>query len=282
MELPVDEAKAQVREAARQAAPWVERLARLGYAARGVVYFVVGLLAVRAAFGSGRPAGPGGALETILRQPLGRVLLGVVALGLAGYALWRLVQAVLDPEHKGSDGKGLLKRAGSALSGVLYAGVALAAARMALGSPGGGDGGDGEARHWTAVLLQQPAGRWLVALVGAGIAAYGAYQLYRVHASSPTKRLDVARLDPRARQWLERGGRLGWAARGVVFGVMGIFVVRAALQYDPGEARGLQGALRTLQEQAYGPWLLGVVGMGLMAYGVFELVKARYRRIRPG
>lgn len=274
------EAQRHGRAAAREAAPWVEKLARLGYAAKGVVYLIIGGIAARAAFGSGeRVQGSQGALQTILEQPFGRFLLALVALGLAGYALWRFVQAGLDPEHGGrTDGGGAAKRVGYAISGVIHAGLALAAARMVMGR--GGGGGDRTA-DWTATLMRQPAGRWLVAAVGLGIMAYGAYALYRAYQVKLSERLDLSRMSPAARTWAVRSGRAGIAARGVVFAIMGFFLLRAALRSNPGEARGLDGALQALQQQSYGPWLLGLVAIGLVGYGIYQLVEARYRRIQP-
>lgn len=273
------EAQRHGRAAAREAAPWVEKLARMGYGAKGIVYLIIGGIAARAAFGSGeRVEGSRGALRTILEQPFGKLLLGLVALGLAGYALWRFVQAGLDPEHKGTDGGGVAKRAGYAISGVIHAGLALAALRMVAGR--GGGGGD-RTDDWTATLMRQPMGRWLVAAVGLGIIGYGLYALYRAYAVKLSKQLDLSRMSPTAREWAVRSGRAGIAARGVVFAVMGFFLLLAALRSNPAEARGLDGALRALQEQAYGPWLLGLVALGLVGYGIYQLVEARYRRIQP-
>lgn len=269
------------RRAVREAAPWVVRLARFGYAARGVVYVIVGVLAARAAMGSGgRVEGTRGALAEVLRQPGGRILLGLMAVGLAGYAVWRVVQAALDPEGKGSDGKGIVQRLGYALSGVVHAGLALAAARMALRNSSSGSGGDGTVT-WTARLMEAPAGRWLVALVGIGFAAYGVYQLVRAIKSDLAKRLDLSRMRVRTREWAVRAAKAGVAARGVVFLIIAWFLVQAAIDYDPGEARGLQGALEALRSTPAGPWLLGAVAVGLVGYGLFEIVKARFRRIRP-
>lgn len=276
----------QARRAEHQAAPWIEWLARLGYAAKGLVYIIIGGIAVQAALGQGdQVTGSEGALQSIARQPFGRVMLAIVALGLAGYALWRLVQAIRDPEHKGSDAKGIATRVGYAISGLIHAGLALAAGRLVFGSGSGGGGGGGGAEGGvdsrTAMLMQQPFGPWLVGLVGLGIAAYGAYQLYRAYASDPAKRLSLTGMGATAREWVIRSARLGYAARGVVFGIIGFLLIQAARHFDPSDAVGLGGALRTLQEQSYGPWLLGAVAVGLVAYGIFELVKARYRRIHP-
>lgn len=283
-QIPTSTAQAgqQARNAEHEAAPWVEWLARLGYAAKGIVYMVIGGIALQAALGQGdQTTGSEGALEAITRQPLGRVMIGLVALGLFGYALWKLVQAIRDPEHKGTDAKGNVARVGFGISGIVHAALALEAARLALGS-GMGDGSESGADSRTAMLMEQPFGRWLVGLLGLGILAYGAYELYRAYAVDIAKRLHLSgELDPDTRRWVVRSGRLGHAARGVVFGIIGYFLIQAALHYNPQEARGLGDALRALQGESYGPWLLGLVALGLMAYGFFSLVKSRYRRIQP-
>lgn len=267
------------KRAVRGAAPWIQRFAHVGFAAKGLVYLIIGALALQAALGRGGQATDSeGAMRTILRQPYGWVLLLVVAIGLAGYAIWRFVQAGIDPEGAGADTRGAAKRAGYAISGVLHAGLALEAARMAFGL-GAGRSGDAGPQDWTAQVLAQPLGRWVVVAVGLGIAAFGLAELIRAYRTDLPKQLDLARLGPSARDWVVRLGRWGMAARGVVFGGVGGFLVRAALTHDSSEAKGLGGALQSLDAQAYGPWLLGLVATGLMAFGLFELVQARYRRI---
>lgn len=266
------------------AATWIERLARLGFAARGIVYTAVGVIAGQAAFRAGtRVTDTEGAMATLVRQPLGQVLLGVIALGLIGYALWMLVQALLDPERVGSDLKGIARRIGFAGVAVIHAGLAIAAIRLLLpgGESGEVAGGDENAVTWTALLMSQPYGRWLVGAVGAGIAIFGLHQLHCAYTIKLGERLNLSRLGSRTREWFIRLGRLGLAARGVVFGVIGWLLIQAARRFDPSEAVGLGGALETLAEQAYGPWLLGGVAVGLIGYGLLELIKAHYRRIQP-
>lgn len=277
------------KAAAREAAPWIRWLARLGYAAKGVVYTIIGVLALKTAVSSApdRPEGSSGALRAILEQPMGRVLLGVVAVGLVGYVLWRAVQALLDPEHKGSDLKGIARRIGFAISGVLYGAVAYQAVVLMgwAGSGGGGSGGGGDTRaeDWTATVMQVPLGRWAVGLTGVGVILFGLFELYRGWKQDVVKHLNLSGADPEVRRNVERLGRAGMLARGVVFLVMGWFLVRAALEYDPQEAHGLAESLAALQGETYGPWLLGGVAVGLIAYGLFQLAKARYRVIRtPG
>lgn len=274
-----DDVQNSAKRAVRGAAPWIQRLARIGFAAKGLVYLIIGALALDAALGRGGQATDSeGALLTILRQPYGWVLLVVVAIGLAGYAIWRFVQASLDPESMGGDSKRVGERVGYAISGVIHAGLALEAGRMASGF-GAARSGDSGPQDWTALVLAQPLGRWVVAAVGLGILAFGLLELVRAYRTDLPKQLDLSRLGHSARVWVVRLGRMGMAARGVVFAVIGGFLIRAALAYDSSQARGLGGALQSLHEQAHGPWLLGLVAIGLIAFGMFELVQARYRRI---
>ena len=275
----VDTAARLARQAPAEAAPWVGRLARLGYAAKGVVYTLVGGLALAAAFGErGQAEGADGALASVIGAPFGRALLGVIAFGLVGHVVWRLVQAGLDPEGCGTDAKGLAKRAGHALSAASYSALALEAARLARGI-GGGAGGD-SASHWTARALDLPLGRVVVGLVGVSVAAYGVAQGIKAVRSDVCKKLDLSGLSAQARTNVEWTGRAGLAARGVVFVLVGGFLLSAAWQERAAEARGLDGVLRVLEGQPYGPVLLGVVALGLAAYGVFQIVQVRYRTIQ--
>jgi hypothetical protein len=257
----------------------VEHAARAGFAAKGAVYIIIGVLATQAAFGSGgQVTDSSGALETVLRQPLGHFLLIVLAVGLLGYALWRVVTAVTDPEGKGSDAKGIAIRIGYAFRALVYGALGVEALRLAL-SLGGSGGTNDEAEHWTARALALPAGRWLVGMAGAGVILYGLYQLRRAQTGDIRKRLDLRELGPEAARWVIRVGQVGVAARAVVFAVVGGFLVRAALENDAQEAGGLGEALRELGSSSYGPWLLGLTALGLVAYGCWQLVRSRYRRI---
>ncbi|HEX6370413.1 MAG TPA: DUF1206 domain-containing protein [Longimicrobium sp.] len=270
------EVKHHARRAEHRASPSVQRLARLGYAAKGVVYLIIGGIAAQAAFSPAEQVeGMEGAMATILEQPFGKVLLGIVALGLAGFVLWRVVQAVRDPEHTGGGMKRAAERIGYAISGVLYAALTLEAVRMLRGSGGGGGG----TQHWTAVVMEKPFGRIAVGLAGLGIAAYGIYQIVKAFKSDLDKRLNLEGSAVATRRRVLALARAGTASRGVVFAIIGWLVIKAAMQYDPAEAQGLRGALVTLREVAYGPYLLAAVALGLMAYGISQLVKARYRVI---
>jgi hypothetical protein len=267
----------QARRTVRGAQSWIEPLGRFGYAAKGIVYAIVGVLAALAAFGvGGALTGSEGALQWIIQLPFGQILLGVIAVGLIGYAIWRWVQALMDTERNGSDLKGLSKRAGYFISGLVYAALALTAARMALGT---GDGGGNTRQDWTAWLLAQPFGPWLVGAVGLAIIGVGVFQFYKAYTAKFREKLKTGEMNRDEESWITWLGRFGFAARGVVFCIIGGFLIVAARQADPSETRGLSGALGALAAQPYGPWLLAIVALGLVAYGIFMVALARYRRM---
>ncbi|HET9039816.1 MAG TPA: DUF1206 domain-containing protein [Gemmatimonadales bacterium] len=258
-------------------ARWVDRFARAGYAAKGVVYLLIGVLAVQAAAGAGgRTTGTSGALHVLLRQPFGRGILALVAVGLAGYAAWRLYCAAVDPKHPGRrDWKRAAVRVGYSLSALVHGGLAWQAARLALGQSGGG--GDGQTDQRTAQLMAVPFGQWLVGILALGVVAYGVAQIVKgvrgrgVEATQGT--------DLQMQRALERAAQIGLIARGIVFGMMGLFLGRAALQHDPSEAGGLKEALQELARQPYAPVLLGGVALGLAAYGAYQLALARWAAV---
>src|SRR5919199_4559830 len=285
MKDPKQQAKQLMKGARREAAehnvsPWIERLARFGYATKGAVYTLVGILALGVATGmGGRTTSPPGALQIIGSQrPFGQILLIGVTIGLAGYALWRLIQAVADPDREGYDIRGIARRIGHGVAAVGYGGLALTAARLMLASGGGG----GSPRDWTAWLLSWPFGQVLVGGVGTGVVGYGLHQLYQAYKAEFQEYLKLGQMSDTEETWITRGGRFGLAARGVVFGIIGVFLIQAALRFNPSEAQGLGGALQELLRQPFGPWLLGIVALGLVAYGVLMLALAYYRQVASG
>lgn len=254
----------------------MEIMARLGYGARGIVYCLVGGLALLAAFGSGgQTGGSRSALQTLLSQPFGKAWLVAIALGLFGFAAWRVVEALTDADHRGTEWKALGVRAAHLISGGIYASLAVFAVNLALGA-GSGGGEDQAAQSWTAWLLSQPFGQWLVGFIGAAVAVTGAGFVWKGWRGDVMARLA---LPPGTERWVRPLGRLGYAARGVVFFIVGVFLILAALHSNSSEVRGLGGALQSVQGQPFGWILLGLVAAGLFAFGVFGLVQARYRHL---
>ena len=257
---------------------WVERLARFGYATKGVVYGLIGLLAVTAALTSGgKSTGTNGALRTIAAQPFGQFLLILIAVGLVGYAIWRFVQAIKDPDNKGTDAKGIASRIGYAISGLIYGALAFNAALLAIGSAS--SGGESSKQTWTARLLSQPFGQWLVGTVGAVIIGVGLYYIYKAYRIKFRKKLNLRELDYDQEKLIVNICRFGITARGVIFIMLGFFLIQAARQYDASEVQGLDGALQVVASQPYGKFLLAVVALGLVAYGIYMGVQSRYRVI---
>ncbi|HSK42031.1 MAG TPA: DUF1206 domain-containing protein [Arenibaculum sp.] len=257
-----------------------EWLARLGYLSRGVVYLIVGWFAMAAAVGAGRPTDTKGALREVLEQPFGRIMLATVALGLVGYALWRAMQAWLDLDDHGTEAKGLAIRGGLLTSSVIHAALAVFAASLALGWQGpagaGGGGTDDGTRDWTAWLLSQPFGPWLVGAVGIAVFGAAVGHFAKAYKASFLRHLKTK---PEAERMICLIGRIGLTAKGVVFLLTGSFFLLAAWRTDPSESGGLGKALLTLQAQPYGPWLLGLVAAGLFAFGMYSVIQGLYRRI---
>jgi len=267
-----------------QPAKWIERLARFGYATKGIVYMLVGLLAFQAAFNwGGQITGSRGAFRTIAAQPFGNVMLFLVGVGLFGYVVWRFVEAIRDPEHRDGGFSGVARRAAYFVSGLIYASLAIFALRIALGSTAGSSDGNGSSssQQGVATLLTQPFGQWLVGLVGVAIVAYGFYSFYKAYSTKFRRRLKLAQMSLKEEKWTTRIARFGLTAKGLVSVIIGYFFIQAARVSDPSQAQTTEGALQTLQQQPYGAWLMGLVALGLIAYGIHLEVQARYRRISP-
>ena len=273
---------AGVRTGARRAARsrWVEVLGRVGLLAQGVSFAIVGILALKLALGDGGKAtSRPGALKTLADEPLGKVLLVLLAIGFAGYAAWRLAQALFDRGGQGGDEKALAKRAGQAAKAALYLSLAAAAMSILVGGGSGTASGAGGEKKATAGVLGWPGGRWIVLAVGVAILVAAGFQAYRAVRRKFMDEIDESEMTEAARLLTERLGFVGLLARGVVFAIAGWFLIKAALDYDPQKAVGLGGALAKLANAPYGPWLLGLTAAGLTAFGAFCLAQARYRRV---
>ena len=256
---------------------WVERSGRFGLAMKGISYLLVAVLALKVAVGGGgQTEDRQGALQTVADEPFGWALILLVGLGFGCYALWRFVQAVFDRDDEGDDAEGIAKRTSDLAKGALYAVLAVATFGILAGSGGGGSQEEDKA---TAVVLDLPLGRWLVGLGGLAIVGAGAFNAYRAVSGSFRKELREEAMHAAARPWYIAFGVVGHLARAVVFALIGFFLLRAAWQYDPDEAIGLDEALQKLAGESYGAFLLGSVALGLAAYGLFCLVQARYRDV---
>ncbi|MGD1898833.1 MAG: DUF1206 domain-containing protein [Phormidesmis sp.] len=262
-------------------AKWIEALARFGYAAKGTIYALVGILAVQAAFNwGGKVTGTTGAFETIANQPFGKVMLFLIAVGLVGYVIWRAVAAIFDPEHDENGAKNVLRRLTYAVSALVYGSLAIAAFRIAL-SIYSSSGSSGVSYQQTAALLSQPFGRWLVGLVAASAVAYGFYCIYRGIKTKFRKKLKLSEMSQTEESWAIRIGRFGLISKGIVSTIVGYFFAQAARSSDASEAKNTAGALQVIQQQPFGAVLMGIIAFGMLAYGLHLIIQARYRRISP-
>lgn len=251
-------------------------LARLGFAARGLVYLLIAWFALDAALRGGETADNQGAIGSLADESFGPLLLVLIAAGLAGYALWRLAEAA---GLSGIDPKMLLKRGGLALSGAAHLVLAWAALSLALDPDTGGDPSpnDERARSWTAWLLDQPLGPVLVGAIAIGFLCGAGLQLRKAWKGDFA---DELRGDTPVPGYVCTAGRIGYGARALVFAITGLFFAAAAWRARASEAGGMADALGALQEQPGGSWLLAATGVGLGLFGLFSLIEARYRRIR--
>jgi uncharacterized membrane protein YidH (DUF202 family) len=250
-------------------------LGRLGLVAMGVSYGLVAVLAIKLALGEGgKTTDRSGALQTIAKDGFGRIVVILLAVGFAGYAIWRFAQAFFDRGDEGKNPKSLVKRVGYFGRGCIYAGLCATAVSVLLGARGGGN-----EKEETARVFDWPVGRWIVAAVGIGFAVAGLWNFFRGFTGRFKKDLRTGEMSQFEEKLVTVVGVVGVVSRGIVFALIGAFLLKAAIEYDPHEAIGIDGALRKLVDQDHGRVLLGVVAAGLLSFGVFCLFQARYRRV---
>lgn len=259
--------------------PWVESVERLGYLVRGLLYFIIGVLALQLALGAGgATADQTGAIAMIGSQPMGKALLIVTTVGLAGYSFWGFVRAFGDPLRRGTSLKGIVERIGFLISGLSYGILVIPTADFVLNRPVGGASA-GKPADLTAQLLSQPNGRWLVFAFALfwGAAAVG--QFYSAYTAHFARDFQTSTMSKEEFKLSKEIGRLGYAARGVVFGLSGWFIFESALTLDPRRAVGFDGVLLKLAQAPYGPLVLAVVAFGLVAFGVFSALCAKWIKV---
>ena len=261
----------------------MENLMRLGYMARGLVYVVIGMLAVQVALGTGGGfADPQGAIAFMGKTAFGKILLFVILAGLIGYGLWGFVRAITDPLHKGTDAKGIAERVGYALSGISYLFLALATYGLIAGGAPAASGGTqtSATQRIAGTVLAHPMGGWIVGLVAVLVIAVGILQISQGLQRKFDQTFIPYAVNSDKRKWLTRMGQFGTAARGLVFTLTGVFLLLAAYNHDASRAQGIDGVLGALQHQPAGPWLLGVVAIGLIAFGLYSIMSGVWLRLK--
>lgn len=252
------------------------RLAQAGLVGRGVLYCLVGILAVQLAFrgGSSQQASQWGALELLAQQPWGTFLVFLLGVFLLGYAAWRFTQFFTAKVPGDSEAKHVVRRASFVVRGVVYLGFAVLAIRTAFGSTGGNGGGQTELT--ARIMRDVPGGQTLIGLVGLVIIGVGLYQAYQAFTNNFMDELRQGEMSFTERTWTRRVGMAGYSARAIVYSLIGILVLRAAVTFNPQQAQGLGGALQEIAQHTAGPWILGLVALGLFLFGLYAMIRARY------
>jgi hypothetical protein len=255
----------------------LEGLARVGLIAYGVVYLLIGWLALQIAWGASasKSADTSGALRTLADQPFGKILLWLVALGLVALALWQASEAIWGYRNREA-AKRIPKQATSGAKAVIYAALGISAALVALGS---GSSSSQSQQHATSGVLAWPGGRVIVVVAGLIIIGVGVAEVVKGVKKSFSEQIDTSSLSPAAREGVARLGQVGYIAKGVAFGVVGGLLSYATLTFDRQQAQGLDGALQTILAQPFGKFLLTAVALGFVAFGLFAMLQARYRRM---
>lgn len=250
-------------------------MARAGYGARGVVFLMVAALALFSGFAGAEPD-TNSALETLLQQPFGRVWIGLIGLGLAGFVVWRLAQSLANADGQDDDAKGYAIRAALFGSAITYAGLAMTSILMAL-QMSNGSGGSGGEEGIAAWVMSQPFGRYLAGIIGIGFIVGGIVTAMKGIKRSFGRYLE---LDAEKNSPAVLISIYGLVARGVVFGIIGVLFLYAAFNVDPEQAGGMAEAMAWLRELPFGGIIYAVVALGLAAFGIYNFVEARYRRIQ--
>src|SRR5450432_1405969 len=261
----------------------METLMRFGYLVRGLIYGVIGVLAIQVAVGGGGTLDdPQGAIVTMGKTPVGGIVLYAILVGLIGYALWGVIRAVFDPLNKGTGLKGIAQRIGYAVSAISYALLALATYGLISGAASAARNGaqSTQNQQTTASILSNSWGPWVVGIGAAIVMIVGLAQIIQGFGPDFERQFQRYALSSNQQKWIDRLGRFGTAARGVVFTMIGLFLFLAAYRNDPSQVKGFDGALTALLHQPYGPWLLGIVALGLIAFGIYSAMCGLWLRFK--
>jgi len=270
---PSEAARGEAHQAANSDA--INKAARVGFLAKGLVYALIGLLAFQIALGDSEQADQKGALQAVAEQPGGSVVLWLMVIGFTGYALWRFTEAAWGRRDEPDEKKRTVKRIGSAANGLVYLAFAVLAFRTVTSSSSSGSSGE----SMTAKVLEWPGGQALVVLAGLVVIAIGIALTVRGLKTDFEKHLDTGRMSRRTFEAVHRLGQVGYVARGIVFGLVGIFVIKAAMDHEPGKAEGFDVALKSVADAPYGTFLLMAAALGLICFGAYCAAEARYRRL---
>jgi hypothetical protein len=257
----------------------IETMGRVALATQGLLYVIMGLLAIEVARGDqGAQPSQRGALEAVARQPLGKALLVLVTVGLVAHTVWRLVLAVRGEPGPDDDSGSVAKRIGNVARAAIYGGLTAAAVKLLMGSGSSGGGSGGTEKKASARVLDWPGGTAIVVIAGLIVVGTGLWNIYKGLSKKFEDDLSLGSLDEKRRRAVVTSGVIGYTARGVVFGLVGVFLVRAGLSHDPDQTKGLDGALREVAEASYGKWLLGLLAVGLVLFGLYRALDGRYRK----
>ncbi|CAN7205458.1 DUF1206 domain-containing protein [Rossellomorea sp. LjRoot5] len=257
--------------------PWIKGFARVGYISRGIVYMLIGALAVMAALGiGGSTSDSSGAFAAVASKPFGEVLLWLLGIGLIGIVLWCLIQVIQDPDHVKNGGKSLFRRLTNLISAIAYGSLAFNAFAIAIHAKSSGSGSE---QTLSAKLLAQPFGQWVIGIVGLIIIGFALHEIYQAYTEKYTNQFKRNEMNNKEWELGRKTGKLGIFSRGLVFLFIGYFFIQTAITADPDKTHGLDGALSKLAQQPFGQWLLGIVAVGFILYGVFQILMGKNRHM---
>jgi hypothetical protein len=269
--LGADRAAQAARQASNSRA--VNAAARAGFVAKGLVYALIGVLAIQVAFGHNARTDQKGALHAVAQQPAGELVLWLMVIGFAGYALWRFSEAIWGRREESDAKKRTVKRLGSAANGLVYLCFGVLAFKVATGSSSSGQ------QSMTAKVLNAPGGQTIVVIAGLVIIAIAIGLTWRGLKTDFEKHLNTAQMSRNTYTAVRRLGQVGYICRGIVFALVGVFVIKAAMDHQPGKAQGFNVAMKSLLDAPGGPVLLAAAALGLICFGAYCLAEARYRRL---